>query len=557
MLNFLFSGLPPDSAENFDLFLDTSIEQGETKALDGLLYTVFGCGNKNWRSYQSFPIKIDTILEELGAERFFFAGQGNADGDIDSQFQEWSAHFWARTLEYFRIGESSPYNPIVQAVPVLDGTDIKVKLNYINMDDSDKFNSAKNNRNGVPNATVLVNRELHDKEHSDRSTRHIDLDVSQVPALNSQYLYQPGDHLEIIPANDESLVQDVALSFGLVLDSAFEIDQESLGEFSSRSLAATIKGPCTVRNALTYYADLHSPPSRSMLGIFATQLQSIAPETAIIFEKLTAPDSNGVDRYPAFIKQYRTLLDLQKEFSQVQQLDLDQFLAAVTVVQPRRYSIASSPSIHGSIASIAVGVTNDIVNGKLYPGLASNYLSKLELNSQVRALFKSSKNTFSLPENHQVPLILVAAGTGLAPFMGFLQERSLHANAAPCVVYFGCRHPNQDYIYRKELDAFVKSKVISKLNVVYSRFQSDDTNQKYVQHVISSQASDVWQLLNGTNDALPASVYVCGAGNMSHDVRSVFETMAVTYGAVELKEDARTFVDKLMHEKRYNEDTWA
>ncbi|KAI8078481.1 cytochrome P450 [Thamnidium elegans] len=551
-----YNGLPPDSAENFDLFLDNSIEQGENKALDGLLYTVFGCGNKNWRTYQSFPKKIDSTFEELGAERFFPAGQGNADGDIDSQFQEWSAHFWVRTLQYFRLSTSSPSNPIVHAAPVLDGSDIKVKLTYIKTDDDEKFNAAKNNQNTIPNATVLAIRELHNKQNSDRSTCHIEIDVSKVPALSDQYLYQPGDHLEIMPANDENVVRDVALGFGLVLDAAFEINPECLEEISSRSLAAVIKGPCTVRNALTYYADILSPPSRSMLGIFATQLQKTSPETAATFEKLTAPDNNGVDQYPDFIKKYRTLLDLQEGFPQVNQLDLGQFLAAVTVVQPRRYSIASSPSIHNSTATIAVGVVTDSINDKQYPGLASTYLSKLEMNAPVRASFKSSKNTFGLPEDHKVPLILVAAGTGLAPFMGFLQERSLHADAAPCVVYFGCRHPDQDYIYREELAEFVDSKVISKLNVVHSRF-NPNTPQKYVQHTISSQAPEVWQLLNGSENNLPASVYVCGAGNMSRDVRIVFETMAVSFGAVPSKEEAKQFIDQLIDERRYNEDTWA
>lgn len=81
--------MPPDSAEQFDLFLNTASERNNKTVLEGLLYTVFGCGNKQWRTYQQFPIKIDKALEELGAERFFPAGQGDADKDIDSHFQDW------------------------------------------------------------------------------------------------------------------------------------------------------------------------------------------------------------------------------------------------------------------------------------------------------------------------------------------------------------------------------------------------------------------------------------------------------------------------------------
>lgn len=551
-----YNGLPPDSSENFNLFLDNASEQGEHKCLEGLLFTVFGCGNSNWQTYQNFPVKVDTMLEELGAERFFIAGQGDADGPIDSHFQEWSAHFWVRTLQYYGLDTSSPSNPIVPGVPVLDGTDIKVDLKYIPVKESDKWKLALENRNVSTNATVTSIRELQNTQLSKRSTCHIDFDVSNVAPLNPEKLYEPGDHLEVLPENNDELVNDIAIGFGLVLDAAFEVSPDSLEDLSPRSLAATIKGPCTVRNALKYYADLSSPPSRSMLGIFAKQLQSIAPEVATTFESLTAPSVNGEDQYPRFIAEHRTLLDLQRGFPQVKQLELGQFLAVVTVMQPRRYSIASTTSVQRNIASITVGVVNDIVNGKSYSGLASSYLSRSQVNSTARVSFRSAKNTFNLPENHKIPLILIAAGTGLAPFMGFLQERSVQKDAAPCVVYYGCRHPDQDYIYKEELAEFVDRKVISNLEIVYSRLDSTSP-KKYVQHAILSQATTVWQLMQGNDLDLPASVYVCGAGSMSRDVRSAFENMAHSFGEAKSAQEAKDYINNLVKKRRYNEDTWA
>lgn len=522
-----------------------------------MLYTVFGCGNKHWTTYQSFPRKIDSALEELGAERFFIAGQGDAaDGDIDSHFQEWAAHFWVRCLQYFRLNTSSPTNPIVSSVPALSGNDIKVDLKIIDATDIEKHTFAQKNKNTTPNAIITARRELHNKEKSDRSTCHIEIDVSQVSPLNPKYIYQPGDHLQIMPANDANVVKKVALGFGLDLDSVFEIGSESLGNISPRSIAKNIKGPCTVINALTYYADLLSPPSRGMLGAFATQLQKVAPETSKAFEKVTVPNTDGEDQYPTFIAKYRTLLDLQQGFPQVNQLELGQLLAALTVIQPRRYSVASSTSVKKETVSIAVGLVKDFINGKEYPGLASTYLSTLEINSRITASFKSSKNTFSLPQNVKTPLILIAAGTGLAPFMGFLQERSLNLEAAPCTVFFGCRHPEQDFIYKDELEYFVDRKVISNLNLVYSRYKPEET-QRYVQHAISNQAKNIWKMLNGSDTELPASVFVCGAGNMSRDVREVFETIAQDFGVLNSKEEAQAYISRLIKERRYNEDTWA
>ncbi|KAG2211207.1 hypothetical protein INT47_006326 [Mucor saturninus] len=552
-----YNGMPPDSAENFDLFLDTCIVQGDTQSLNGLLYTVFGCGNRHWTTYQSFPKHIDTTLEELGAERFFVAGQGDAaDGDMDLQFQEWATHFWVRCLQYFSLATSGPTNPIISSMPVFNGTDINVKLNLVGDNDIEKLTFANRNKYTTSNATILARRELHNKTNSDRSTSHIEIDVSQVSGLSPLYLYQPGDHLEIIPANSADLVKEFASGFGLDLDLVFEIDSEYLEKMSSRSIARTIKGPCTIENALTYYADLLSPPSRSMLGIFATQLQKLSPETAAAFEKLTVPMTDSEDQYPAFIARYRTLLDLQLGFPQINQLELGQLLAALTVIQPRRYSVASSPSVKHDTVSIAVGLVKDSINGKVYPGLTSTYLSTLDINSRITASFKSSKNTFSLPQNAKIPLILIAAGTGLAPFMGFLQERSLNHEAAPCTVFFGCRHPEQDYIYKEELEEFVDKKVISNLNLVYSRYNPEEP-QKYVQHAISNQAADIWKLLTGNETDLPASVYVCGAGNMSRDVRKVFEKMAQDFGAANSKEASQDYISELVAKRRYNEDTWA
>lgn len=85
-----YNGQPPDSAERFDKFITEKTRDGNSKeVLKSLRYVVFGVGNKNWRTYQAFPRRCDEALEELGAERFFVAGEGNADADMDAQFNEW------------------------------------------------------------------------------------------------------------------------------------------------------------------------------------------------------------------------------------------------------------------------------------------------------------------------------------------------------------------------------------------------------------------------------------------------------------------------------------
>ncbi|KAI9323171.1 cytochrome P450 [Dichotomocladium elegans] len=547
-----YNGLPPDNAERFDKFITSKTSELNCGSLlNSLRYAVFGVGNKNWRTYQAFPRKVDNSLEQLGADRFFQCGEGNADKDMDADFNKWSAHFWVQALSQF--GLSLPESQVIVPSASMGLEVKKVGVTFVSPTNEAKWNAAQENRNGEYNVQVLKNRELLHAA-SGRSTRHVELDISHLkPICSDGSLYLAGDHLEVMPENDPDLVEAIALAFGWVLDSVFEIDSDTLTSVSPRSLAASIKGPCSVRNALTYYADITSPPSRTMLSIFAEQLSSISAETADAFRKLVMPDNT---EYKTFIAKHRTILDLQKNYPQVNQLDLGQFLAAVGVMQPRRYSIASSPLTHPTHAHLTVGVVHDMLaDGREYYGLASSYLARTFENCSLRATLKSSKSSFALPSDVTTPVIMIAAGTGLAPFRGFLQERAYQRakgeNVGESVLFFGCRRHDHDYIYADELENYVKDGVITHLHVAFSR---ENRPIRYVQHQVLHNALEIWKLLNGPN---PASVYICGAGAMSRDVRRAFCNIAKSFGNSQCEEEAERFLQELIDQGRYNEDVWG
>ncbi|OBZ91307.1 hypothetical protein A0J61_00634 [Choanephora cucurbitarum] len=557
-----YNGQPPDSAEKFDQWLDAKIkEENHENILKGLSFAVFGLGNKNWRTYQHFPIKVTNSLEELGAERFFSNGEGDANTDMDAQFSEWCAHFWTHTLDCYGIAasESKPVLPASASAGANQKSVVEVK--FINPNNKEAWEAAANNHYGEPKAVLHTNRELQ-KEGSPRSTRHIEIDISQLtPVGDKDHLYNAGDHLEIMPENDSTTVEAIALNFGWILDSAFEINEESLANVSPRSLANNIKGPCSIRNMLTYYADVSSPPSRAVLSCFSSQLKLIAPDTAATFEALLTPNSDKQDPYPGFIKKHRTLLDLQLAYPQVNRLDLGQFLASVPVIQPRRYSIASSPLAYPRSAHLTVGVVDDVVNEKHYKGLASSFLRRGQDGTLLRASLKSSKSTFSMPSDPSVPLIMISAGTGFSPFRGFLQERKAQidagTNVGETVLFFGCRNKDEDYIYREELEQYAADNVLSQLYVAFSR-NREQSPVRYVQHSLTANAAKVWSLICPSDaNTKPAAVYICGSGSMSRDVRRTFCNMAISFGMAANDEEAETFIDKLTEEKRYMCDVWG
>ncbi|KAL0096479.1 cytochrome P450 [Phycomyces blakesleeanus] len=556
-----YNGLPPDNAEIFSKFLDKKSNDLNYSGFSGLMYTVFGIGNKNWRTYQYFPIKIDRLFETFGAERIFPAGKGNADKDIDSQFNEWCVNFWTHTLKYYGAAVSVE-SSFDQTSNRGHKTKAKAKVIHIRPSEEDKWKVAIENKNGSQHAKILVNQELQ-CIGSNRSTRHIQIDISNFTPAEDGFLYKAGDHLEIWPKNSPDIVEAVALNFGWVLDSVFEVDPGSLAGASSRSIAAIISGPCTVRNALTCFADISSPPSRSMVSCFSSQLRKLAPDTADEFDQLITPNFSNSDPYPAFIKRHRTLLDLQKAYPLVNSLDLGQFLTAVGCIQPRRYSIASSPLAHPKEAHVVVGLVDDVVNGFHYYGLGSSYLYRSN-GVSIRASLKSSKGVFELPSDPSVPIVMIAAGTGLAPFRGFLQERAAQraqgVKTGSSILFFGCRHPEQDYIFSDELDQYERDGVLSRLYVSFSRNTSSrPTAVRYVQHQLLAHSSEIWNLVMPTTkkDSKPAHIYVCGGGAMSREVRRTFYTMATYFGETQDDQEAKLLIQSWIDSKRFNEDVWG
>jgi cytochrome P450/NADPH-cytochrome P450 reductase len=230
------------------------------------------------------------------------------------------------------------------------------------------------------------------------------------------------------------------------------------------------------------------------------------------------------------------------------------YLEMLSLLSPRYYSISSSPSVAGPRCSVTVAVVEGASssgNGS-FKGVCSNYLADRRPGETVHAVIRETKAGFRLPDDPSRPIIMIGPGTGLAPFRGFLQEREAQKTAGktlgPAMLFFGCRHPDQDFIYADELKGFA-DRGVAELHVAFSRGQGQKT---YVQDMIGTQKDRVWQLIEAG-----AIIFVCGdGGKMEPDVkRRLMDIYREKTNASE--EAAARWIDEMGTQNRYVLDVWA
>ena len=343
-----YNGFPPDNAVQFSKWLaDKTKDMESTKEnmLSGMLYAVFGCGNRDWSStFQKFPKTVDEGFELLGGERLLPAGAGDASDDIDGDFSVWSTNFWAALMQRYGQSASGKNADIMTSNGPMSDPSKDFTLEFIpQFKDKVRAEQAFVNRNQHRGTVKITeNRELQNVELSHRSTRHIQFQFEKGP--DGQALYEAGDHLEVTPVNDDKLVETIAVSLGLILDSVFEVKDLDIKNLSPRSVAASIKGPCTIRNALKYYADLTGPPTRYTLSVLSKQLANTNPDIAERLQKALQPGKE-TQKLKDFLASHRTLVDIIQAFK-IKELNFKDFISSVNCMNPRKYSISSGPLEH-------------------------------------------------------------------------------------------------------------------------------------------------------------------------------------------------------------------
>jgi cytochrome P450/NADPH-cytochrome P450 reductase len=524
-----YNGAPPDNATQFIKWLGGDLPKD---AFAKVRYAVFGCGNSDWAAtYQSIPRIIDEQLAAHGGRSVYARGEGDARSDLDGQFESWFAKAAPVAVKEFGVDTSftrrADDEPLYKVEPVAPTTvNAVVALG------------------GAAPMKVLVNGELQNKtgaNASDRSTKHIEVQLP--PDLS----YRVGDHLSVVPRNDPVLVDAVARRFGFL-----PADQIKLQVAEGRRAQLPVGDAVSVGRLLTEFVELQQVATRKQIQIMSEHTR--CPVTKPKLLAYVGEDAESAERYRSeILSKRRSVYDLLDEHPACE-LPFHAYLEMLSLLAPRYYSISSSPSGDAARCSVTVGVVEGAASSGrgVYKGVCSNYLAGRRAGDTVHATVRETKAGFRLPDDPMVPIIMIGPGTGLAPFRGFLQERAARkakgASLGPAMLFFGCRHPDQDFLYADELNAFAADG-ITELHTAFSR---GDGPKTYVQHLVAAQKDKVWNLIEQG-----AITYVCGdGGKMEPDVKAAL--MAIHRERTGGDEAAASrWIDDMGTKNRYVLDVWA
>ncbi|XP_055936551.1 NADPH--cytochrome P450 reductase-like isoform X1 [Argiope bruennichi] len=529
-------GDPTDNAQEFYQWLQTG--DGD---LSGLNYAVFGLGNKTYEHYNSMGIYVDKRVEELGGTRVFELGLGDDDANIEEDFITWKERFWSAVCEHFHI-ETLGEDINLRQYELVVHEDLPPEKIFTG--EISRLNSYKNQRPpyDMKNpflSTVTVNRELY---RGERSCMHIELDIT-----DSRIRYDTGDHVAIYPTNDIALVEKLGKLLNADLDTVFSLN--NLDEDSTKK--HPFPCPTTYRTALLHYVDITSIPRTHVLKEISEYATD--EEEKKMLKLMATSSEEGKKLYLSWVVKYcRSIIHILEDLPSLKP-PIDHLLELLPRLQARYYSISSSPKLHASSIHItAVLVEYETPTKRITRGVATGWLKTLKPGDRVPIFVRRSQ--FRLPSKPHIPIIMIGPGTGLAPFRGFLQERSFQRKegkeVGDSILYFGCRKSKEDFLYEDELKTFEEEGTLTKLHAAFSR---DQPEKLYVTHLLNANKDELWRVFGESS----GHIYVCGdARNMAKDVHNIILEIVQEYGK-KTKDEAEAYIKKMESQRRYSADVWS
>lgn len=454
--------------------------------LDGVSYSVLALGDSSYEFFCKTGVDFDEQLEKLGAKRI--VNRIDCDVDFDSDAERWISE-------------------------VLAAISVEEAPQQVNVQSSAVVTTANYDKNNPFYAEVLESINLNGRG-SNKHTQHIELSIE-----GSGLTYEPGDCVGIIPENDPNLVTALL---------------ESL-RFDGKKNVTVKDETITLEEALRTKLDI-TVLSKPLLKKFLQYSKNDE------FTKLVEDEES--------LKSYingRDLLDVVETFGPFSWNE-QQFVELLRKNPVRLYSISSSQRATEDEIHLTIGKVAYEVDGRNRLGVVSGHVAeRLNIGDKLPIYIHKNPN-FKLPENPETPIIMIGAGTGIAPFRAFLEERAeIEANGKSWL-FFGDQHFRTDFLYQTELQRHVKEGTLTKLSLAFSR---DQEEKIYVQHRLLENAKEVFEWIeNG------AAIYVCGdEKGMAAGVHKALQQIVQEQGN-KSEEEAIEYLNELKQQRRYQRDVY-
>lgn len=479
-------GDPPQSGMEFFEF----VEGRKAPSLSGLRYAILALGDMSYEHFCGAGKRLDERFEALGAKRL----QPRVDCDVD--YEDPAAVWSTGILALLAAEQASAISSVASPSKTTGGT-------------QQANNSVYSKRNPFP-ATVIDNIVLSGRG-STRETHHIEISLA-----DSGLTYEPGDALGIAAHNDPAMVEALLAALNMNPDAPLTVKGQTTTLFDA--LGKSFEITTATLRFLDHWGELTG--------------------TTDIF---SAMDNT---KRAAFLHDNH-IIDIIRAYP-LKGLDPQRFVDGLRPLQPRLYSIASSLSICPDEAHITIAPVRYKLHGEPRSGVASGHLADRAIADSVLPVYIQSNPHFRLPSNGE-PIIMIGAGTGVAPYRAFMQEREANGGGRSWM-FFGERNFRTDFLYQTEWQDWLKNGVLTKMEVAFSR---DGAEKVYVQHRIYEHAHDVYAWLEEG-----AYIYLCGdASHMAPDVHNILVTVIEEQASVQ-REEAEEYLRDLQRDGRYQRDVY-
>jgi len=482
-------GEAPDDAIALHEFLSSK----KAPKLDHLHYSVLALGDTSYEFFCQTGKDFDLYLEKLGAKRM--APRVDCDVDYDAEANTWSTTVITEAKELLESQNTA--SNVVSLTSVVNTEELYSKQS--------------------PYAAELLLSQKITGRDSAKDVRHIEIDLG-----DSGLTYQAGDALGVWFENSTALVAELISELGLDGQEKVAVADQSF------TLAQALKAKFEITQTSINFVEFWAEKAQ------ASHLIAILDDKAALRE------------YAA----NHQVVDVVKSapLATESKLTAQEFVEALRKITPRLYSIASSQSEVEEEVHLTVGLVQYQAGDISRQGGASGFLANgIDEGGEVKVFIEHNDN-FRLPADNNTPVIMIGPGTGIAPFRAFMQEREATEASGDNWLFFGDQTFTQDFLYQVEWQNYLKSGLLTKIDLAFSR---DQAEKIYVQDRLREQASEVFTWLERG-----AHIYVCGdMSRMAKDVEAALLDIIATQGKLSA-EQASTYLKDLRNAKRYQKDVY-